>query len=563
MTIPDMTTEFTEVGTVPRRGQAGYGTAMETVLQNLQVVFDTDMSSFLTELSAVISAMNTDGAAINANQAVALAALNYKGAWSGLSGELNWPASVSHNDTWWVLTTDLADVTASEPGVDSEWEPGLFKLSGDSSPQAGGDINMNGHMMHWSLGSDIASATTIDIPTDGNAFNVTGTDAITGINTTGKVGTVFFLIFGAALDFTHHATDLIIPGGQTYTTAAGDVLALMEYSSGKFRVAGYSLASGAALAAGKVDVLTSSGFSTIPNGATFCKMCLFPGGGGGAGGQTNCGDSDEGGGGAGGGAYAERIFHVSQLGGAGATLTVNIGAGGSGGSAESGGSDGGDTEVTDGGSTTYLKVQGGEGGAASGYGGDGGGIFNEASRYLFNIPSSASERNAMGHSGGGGGNNATSNYYNGGSSEYGGGGGGGCRGDGAAFQGGAGGQSIFGAGGGGAGGGVDSSNNGENGGHGGATTGYSSSGGGGGSNGSGSNVAAAAAGTNGDSNSIYGGEGGGGGGGCGWNDAAGNGGDGGDGGIPGGGGGGGGSARTGTGGTGGDGGRGEARLYYW
>ena len=53
--------------------------------------------------------------------AAATAAANYKGAWSGLTGALATPASVSHGGAAYMLTEDLADVTAKQPGVASEW----------------------------------------------------------------------------------------------------------------------------------------------------------------------------------------------------------------------------------------------------------------------------------------------------------------------------------------------------------------------------------------------------------------------------------------------------------
>lgn len=47
---------------------------------------------------------------------------NNKGAWSGLSGALNIPASVNHSGYVWVLNVDLADVTLSEPTFsNSDW----------------------------------------------------------------------------------------------------------------------------------------------------------------------------------------------------------------------------------------------------------------------------------------------------------------------------------------------------------------------------------------------------------------------------------------------------------
>lgn len=46
-----------------------------------------------------------------------------QGEWSGLTGALNMPAVVTHTGEYWVLLSNLADVTASEPGVSGDWAP--------------------------------------------------------------------------------------------------------------------------------------------------------------------------------------------------------------------------------------------------------------------------------------------------------------------------------------------------------------------------------------------------------------------------------------------------------
>lgn len=57
----------------------------------------------------------------------ALSSANFKGEWADLTGALAVPASVSHNSKVWLLLTDLADVTASEPSSDNvDW---LLSLS--------------------------------------------------------------------------------------------------------------------------------------------------------------------------------------------------------------------------------------------------------------------------------------------------------------------------------------------------------------------------------------------------------------------------------------------------
>ena len=68
------------------------------------------------DLAADQVLLATNQASIATQQAeIALGASNYKGLWADLSGPLNKPASVAHDNQIWVLNNDLADVTASEP----------------------------------------------------------------------------------------------------------------------------------------------------------------------------------------------------------------------------------------------------------------------------------------------------------------------------------------------------------------------------------------------------------------------------------------------------------------
>ena len=95
-------------------------------------------------------------------------------------------------------------------------------------------------------GSDVASATDLLVNIDGNIFDVTGTTTIATIATKG-VGTVIKLHFDAILTLTHHATNLILPGGANITTAAGDEAEFYEYASADWRCTKYTKASGKAV----------------------------------------------------------------------------------------------------------------------------------------------------------------------------------------------------------------------------------------------------------------------------------------------------------------------------
>ena len=105
-------------------------------------------------------------------------------------------------------------------------------------------------------GADIASATALTLGKDGNFFDVTGTTTITSIGTQG-IGSHVTLHFDGILIFTHHATDLILPGAANITTAVGDIAVMYEYASGDWRCVSYTKASGAAVVAGGGLVLQS------------------------------------------------------------------------------------------------------------------------------------------------------------------------------------------------------------------------------------------------------------------------------------------------------------------
>lgn len=57
------------------------------------------------------------------------ATANFKGLWSSLTGRLDKPASVKHNNLMWLLLNDLTDVTTSEPSESNpDWTVALNTL---------------------------------------------------------------------------------------------------------------------------------------------------------------------------------------------------------------------------------------------------------------------------------------------------------------------------------------------------------------------------------------------------------------------------------------------------
>ena len=98
-----------------------------------------------------------------------------------------------------------------------------------------------------SLGSNIASATTITPPSTGSVFNITGTTTITTIASTNSWdGRIITLIFAGALTFTH-SSNLKLPGSNNITTAANDVALMVQTASGAWLCAQYIRAAGDAV----------------------------------------------------------------------------------------------------------------------------------------------------------------------------------------------------------------------------------------------------------------------------------------------------------------------------
>ena len=115
--------------------------------------------------------------------------------------------------------------------------PGLISDNAFSGANTFSGINTFTKAIVGNKGADIASATTLVLGTDGNSFDITGTTTITAI--TVSAGTWFTLQFDGALTFTHHATNLILPGGANITTAAGDVAICYAHAANQVTVASY------------------------------------------------------------------------------------------------------------------------------------------------------------------------------------------------------------------------------------------------------------------------------------------------------------------------------------
>jgi len=132
------------------------------------------------------------------------------------------------------------------------------------------NITISGELIQ-KVGSDVSSASDLDITPAGNFFDVTGTTTIATMKSKG-VGTQVTLQFDGACQLTHDATNFDLPGGANITTAAGDQFTFYEYASADWRCIGYALASGRSVinssssattsAAGLVEIATQAEVTT-------------------------------------------------------------------------------------------------------------------------------------------------------------------------------------------------------------------------------------------------------------------------------------------------------------
>lgn len=93
---------------------------------------------------------------------LAAAAANYKGAWSGLSGALAMPASVSHAGTYWALNSAVANVATETPGVSAAWQALNVGAGGSSVVSSAVDVSLSsGAMRVQSIAMTVAGKSVI------------------------------------------------------------------------------------------------------------------------------------------------------------------------------------------------------------------------------------------------------------------------------------------------------------------------------------------------------------------------------------------------------------------
>ena len=360
--------------------------------------------------SAVAATNNGAAQVALAAQAAAISAAsaNYKGPWAGLTGALNTPASVSHNNVFWALNYNLADVLSATPGLSAAWT----QISGATIKR-----------------STRTSNTVLGTADTSKLISLSGT---------------FTQTFAAAAALTDGWFVYLQNSGTGDITLDPSGSELIDGLSGYIMYPGETrliqcdgLTLSSIIIQAFTRTFTSSGTFTKPPGYLQFSGLLWAGGGGGAMNNNGVGS------GGGGGACHPFLIPSASL---STTQSVIIGAGGAG--ATTSGASG-----AVGGTSTFgpINSYGGSGGYGpdNSYGGGGGGIMSAGSSSAGGKPSVYPQNNASvdnpGFGGGGIFYNGSSSFA--GSSVYGG------ASSGVAAMG----RSVYGGGAGGAAGGVGSS----------------------------------------------------------------------------------------------------------
>lgn len=141
-----------------------------------------------------------------------------------------------------ITVTDYNNTRAGDTTVTVAWDStqmaGTLSAVSVGVDTSNNPIHAKGIFGLNTKGADIASATTLAIGTDGDYFDVTGTTSITALSG-GYVGQVVRLHFDGALTLTHHATNLVLPGGVDITTVAGDEAEFLQYATDDWRCTNY------------------------------------------------------------------------------------------------------------------------------------------------------------------------------------------------------------------------------------------------------------------------------------------------------------------------------------
>ena len=96
--------------------------------------------------------------------------------------------------------------------------------------------NLN-EKIHYTKGKDVSASDPLTLGTDGDYFNIIGSDIITEISSLG-VGMQVILTFKGSCQIIHDPSKIIIPGATNIITQANDSYKFIEFEQGKWIVVG-------------------------------------------------------------------------------------------------------------------------------------------------------------------------------------------------------------------------------------------------------------------------------------------------------------------------------------
>lgn len=191
-------------------------------------VYDNAVDAAASATASAGSATNSANSATasEVSRQAAAAISNYKGEWSGLSGALNKPATVSNDGAFWALNNNLANVASSEPAPGnadwvfvsgSRWLP-AYTSSANIIPNAYSPVQATVSPVNMTL----VSMTTGDFVVVQNS--PVSTQAVTIVNS-------MYTIRGSAGSISS-GTDIALNPGDTahFRVAASNILEAVEHA---------------------------------------------------------------------------------------------------------------------------------------------------------------------------------------------------------------------------------------------------------------------------------------------------------------------------------------------
>lgn len=85
--------------------------------------FLSSLPRFVEEVNGLTTEYEQNAATIAENTPMVLAAAEFKGLWSVLTGALAIPSTVYHIGAYWMLAESVTDVTVEVPGTSIKWLP--------------------------------------------------------------------------------------------------------------------------------------------------------------------------------------------------------------------------------------------------------------------------------------------------------------------------------------------------------------------------------------------------------------------------------------------------------